>query len=128
MDSNDNGSRLIDFAASRNMVVNSTRSPRKDIHKRTWTSSDGKYYNQIDHVLIGKRNASSITSVRTFRGANHDTDHYLVSASYRCRISRRKHESRNGAPRVSLESLKDPEQRTRYQQDSKKSATTDRYD
>lgn len=117
MDSNDNGSRLIDFAASRNMVVSSTQSPRKNIHKRTWTSPDGKYHNQIDHVLIDKRNASSITSVRTFRGPNHDTDHYLVSASYRCRISRQKHESRNGAPRVSLESLKDPEQRTRYQQE-----------
>jgi hypothetical protein len=34
--SNDNGMRLIHFASSRNMVVGSTMSKLKDIHKRTW--------------------------------------------------------------------------------------------
>lgn len=34
-ESNDNGYRVIDFAGARNMIVASTRFPRKDIHK--WT-------------------------------------------------------------------------------------------
>lgn len=62
-ESNDNGERIIDFATSKNMVVLSTCFPRKDIHKYTWRSPDGKTHNQIDHVLIDKRGASGIMQV-----------------------------------------------------------------
>jgi endonuclease/exonuclease/phosphatase family metal-dependent hydrolase len=47
--SHDNGTRLKDFAVSRNMVV---RFPHKDIHKETWISPGSHTKNQIDHVLI----------------------------------------------------------------------------
>jgi hypothetical protein len=38
--SNYNGTRLTDFAVSRNMVISSVRFPHKDIHKETWISPD----------------------------------------------------------------------------------------
>ena len=40
--SNDNGTRLIDFAASRNMVLSSTYFQHKNIHKATWVSPHGR--------------------------------------------------------------------------------------
>jgi Reverse transcriptase (RNA-dependent DNA polymerase) len=85
--SNDNGTRVVDFAASRNMVVSSTRFEHKNIHKATWASPDGRTKNQIDHVLIDGRHCSNVLDVRSCRGPNVDSDHYLVRAVVRARIS-----------------------------------------
>jgi hypothetical protein len=51
-DSNDNGFRIVNFATFKNLLVKSTMFPHRDIHRYTWTSSDGKTQNQICHVLI----------------------------------------------------------------------------
>jgi endonuclease/exonuclease/phosphatase family metal-dependent hydrolase len=84
---NDNGVRVVNFATSKNLTVKSTTFPHRDIHKHTWTSLDGVTHNQIDHVLIDKRRHSNILDVRSFRGADCDTDHCLVVAKLRERIS-----------------------------------------
>jgi len=86
-DSNDNGVRLVNFATSKNLVVTSTMFPHQNIHKYTWTSLDGKTHNQIDHVLIDRRCHSSVLDVRSFRGADCDTDHHLVIAKVRERLA-----------------------------------------
>jgi hypothetical protein len=51
---NDNRVRIVNFATSKNLFINSTTFPHCDIHKHTWTS-DGVTHNHIDHVLIDKR-------------------------------------------------------------------------
>jgi hypothetical protein len=40
-------------------------------------------HNPIDHILIDRRQHSSILNVRSFRAADCDTDHYLVVAEFR---------------------------------------------
>ena len=42
---------------------------------------------QIDHILIDRRWHSNILDVRSFRGADCDTDHYLVVAKVRERLA-----------------------------------------
>jgi hypothetical protein len=74
---NDNGVRVVNFATSKNLIVKSTTFPQRDIHKHI----------QSDHVLIDKRRHSNILDVRSFIGADCDTDHYLVVAKRRERIS-----------------------------------------
>jgi hypothetical protein len=85
--SNDNGVRVVNFVTSKNLVVKSTMFPHRKIHKYTWTSPDGKTHYQIDHVLVDRKRQSSILDVRSFRGADCDTDHYLVAAKLRERLS-----------------------------------------
>jgi len=46
-----------------------------------------KTHNQIDHILIDGKWHSSILDVRSFRGADCDTDHYLVVAKVRERLA-----------------------------------------
>ena len=85
---NDNGKRLCSFAGALNMIIKSTCFPHKKIHLQTWKSPGNRVVNQIDHILVNRRRASTITNVRTFRGANVDSDHFLVKATLRHRISR----------------------------------------
>jgi hypothetical protein len=90
-DSNDNGVRIVNFAASNNSVANSTMFPHRNIHEYAWTSPDGKIHNQIDHILIGRRWHSNTLDARSFRGADCDTDHYLVVAELRAKLAASKH-------------------------------------
>jgi hypothetical protein len=52
---NDNGVRVVNFATSKNRIVKCTVFPHHNIHKFNWTFPDGKMHNQIDHILIDRR-------------------------------------------------------------------------
>ena len=77
---NGNGVRTVHFVKSKNLVIKNTIFPHPDINKCTWTSPDGQTHNQSDHILIDRRWHPSIFHVRSFRGADSETDHYPVVA------------------------------------------------
>ncbi|XP_038106723.1 craniofacial development protein 2-like [Culex quinquefasciatus] len=110
---NENGLRLIDFATSKNMAVRSTCFQHNLRDKYTWRSPQGSE-SQIDHVVIDGRHFSDIIDVRTYRGANVDSDHYLVMVKMRQRLSLAKSVRYRRPPRLDLERLKLPEVASRY--------------
>ena len=68
--------KLIVFSTAHNMVV---LAPSYSISTFTITSSH--------HTVIDERHVSSVLDVRTFRGPSINSDHYLVAAKFRLRIS-----------------------------------------
>jgi predicted ATP-dependent endonuclease of OLD family len=85
--SNDNGVRVVNFATSKNLVIKRKMFLHRKIHKYTWTSPEGNTHNQFYHVSIDRRQHSSILDVQSFRGADCNTDHYLVVAEVRERLA-----------------------------------------
>jgi hypothetical protein len=90
--------------------------PHRSIHKYTWTSPDGKRHNQIDHILIDRRRHLSILDARSFRGADCDSDHYLVVAKVRERLAVTKRMVKMmDVERFNLKQLNEEEVKEQYQ-------------
>ena len=113
---NDNGVRILIFATSRILVVKSTMFPHRNIRKYTWTCPDGKTHNQIDHILIDRRWQQSILDVRSFGGADCDTDHCLVVAKVRERSAVSKQAAQQfNVERFNVRKLSELEVKKQYQ-------------
>jgi hypothetical protein len=73
----------------------------------TWKSPDASTINQIDHLIIDVRHVSNLLDVRNFRGANTDSDHYLVISKIRGRICNLRKTSGYQAKKFNVGKLKE---------------------
>lgn len=114
---NNNGHKIVDFCSSKDLIISSTYFPRKDIHKHTWAAPDGKTKSQIDHIIIDKRYKTSIRNIRSYRGADGDTDHYLLVATFALKLSVKwRIESHPGkSNKLDLETIRNPKEIISYQ-------------
>jgi hypothetical protein len=82
----------------------------------TWRSPDGQTFIQIDHLLIDARHVSNLMDVRTFRGPNIDSDHYLLISKITSRISNARKMYGSYARKLNSEKLKSPETSSAYRE------------
>ena len=85
---NEAGQRLMEFCQENALVITNTLFQQ---HKRrlcTWTSPDGQYRNQIDSILWHQRWRSFIQSAKTRLGADHGSDHELLTAKFRLKLKK----------------------------------------
>jgi hypothetical protein len=68
------------------MEIISTYYQHKRIHNGTWTSTNGNTLNQTDHVIIDTNKKGMVEDVRTMRGLNCDSDHFLVKTIIKQRL------------------------------------------
>ena len=77
---NNKGERLVEFCLNNNRVIGGTIFPHKNIYELTWKTADGRTIYQIDHVITNKKWRTSLLDVKVYRGADINSDHYMLSA------------------------------------------------
>jgi len=113
---NQNGEMVCNFAIENNMTVMSTQFQHKTTHKVTWISPDLTTVNQTDHKLIHTYKNKTVQNVRTLRGPNCDSDHFLVKTIIKQQpiiTPRRNTENRK---KWNLENIRNPVKLKQYRQ------------
>ena len=87
---NENGEIFIDLCANYEMIIGGSVFPHKDLHKSTWVAPNNRAFNQIDHIAISKKWRRSLLDVRSYRGADVASDHYLVVAQLKLKLAANK--------------------------------------
>ena len=85
---NEAGQRLTEFCQENALVIANTRFQQHKRRLYTWTSSDGRYQNQIDCVLCSQRWRRSIQSAKTRPGADCGSDHELLITKFRLKLKK----------------------------------------
>jgi endonuclease/exonuclease/phosphatase family metal-dependent hydrolase len=81
---NENGEIFIDFCSSQELTIGEI------LFIHTWVSPDLRTENQTDHIAISQSFKRSLIDVRTKRGPDIGSDHHLVVASFRFKITANK--------------------------------------
>lgn len=103
----ENGELLLETCTTNNLVIGGTLFPHPRVHKVTWVSPDGRTENQIDHITISRKWRGSLLDVRNKRGADIASDHHLVLATIRIKISAIKKNNQVPQRRYNVDKLKD---------------------
>ena len=91
---NSNGKHLVEFALQNELFLTNTNFKHQMSHRTTWTGperhetfkdKDGTtrrnpYRNQIDYIMIRKRDLHFVKNSRAYGGINVNTDHKMVKA------------------------------------------------
>jgi endonuclease/exonuclease/phosphatase family metal-dependent hydrolase len=107
---------LCQFAEANELIISSTCFEHKDIHKGIWNDPTGRTENQIDHVLINKRRATIVEDVKTMRGANCDSDHFLIRTTIRHKISRTYQKKQKCKLRWDIHKLENKDRKKEHQE------------
>jgi exonuclease III len=86
-ETNRNGEFLCEFANANDMVVMSTNFQQKRIHKITWLSPDQNTASQIYHIIVNANKKGVIENVKSMRGPNMDSNHFLVKTIIKQKLS-----------------------------------------
>ena len=85
---NEAGQRLTYFCQENTLVIANTLLQQHKRRLYTWTSPDGQYRNQIDHILCSQKRRSSIQSAKTRQGGDCSSDHELLIAKFRLKLKK----------------------------------------
>ncbi|KAE9547262.1 hypothetical protein FO519_009526 [Halicephalobus sp. NKZ332] len=110
---NENGDRFTSFCNINGLIIGNTFFAHKNIHKKTWRAPNGETTNEIDYFCISNRWKSATQDVRSYRGADIGSDHYLLTTKLRLRL--KKLGSNKLTPPMEVKQLQDPTTQAKFQ-------------
>ena len=111
---NENGDRFIEFCTLNDLMIGGTVFPHKEIHKLTWVSPNKEHQNQIDHFAINNKWRSSLQDVRSYRGADMNSDHFLIIGKLKLKLRSSKRQTAEKPQRFDVQKLKYQNKRTEF--------------
>ena len=105
---NDNGLCLLQLCTELDLVITNTFFHLKPIHKCTWTHPRSKQGHLIDYVIVRRRDLQDVRSTRVHRGADVESDHYLVRSKFSFNIRKNIRKGKSPPKRINCSSLKIP--------------------
>ena len=85
---NTNGHRLLRFSSDQNLRLLNTFFEHKHSHLVTWTSNTGTCEKTLDYILIRARHFPWAQNVRVFRRTALPTDHHLLVAAIKLKLTK----------------------------------------
>ena len=89
----------------------------------SWVSPDIRTQNQIDHFAISRKFRSSLLDIRNKRGADVGSDHHLMLAKIRLKISKVKDQTNRVNPKYDINKLQNNEIKAQFQLELKNTFT-----
>ena len=86
---NENGEMLADFCAVNNMIIGSSVFSQCRIHYASWVRPDHRTDNRIDRNYL---HITKVQIMRVHRGADARSDHHLVLARMKTKLTKRSQE------------------------------------
>ena len=102
---NERGNRWVEWCIENEQVILNTWYRHHARQLWTWKSPGDRYRNQIDYITVNKRFRNSVCDVKTYPGADCNSDHVPLVASIRLKLKRPK--KKHYKPKLDLKMLND---------------------
>ena len=109
---NERGDRLIEFCQQNNLCVVNTWLQQPTRRLYIWKSPGGTTRNQIDYILINEQIRNNVKQVKTYPGADIDSDH--IPVVMKPKIKLKKMEKPKVREQFDLELLKEESYKKEY--------------
>ncbi|MGL5406217.1 MAG: endonuclease/exonuclease/phosphatase family protein [Propionibacteriaceae bacterium] len=110
----ENGELFTEFCCENELVIGGSLFPHQTCHKYTWTHHRTREGYQLDHMCISSKWRGSLLDVRNRRSADIQSDHELLVAEIRLKISRVTQTSLAALRKFDVQKLKDRKTRQAF--------------
>ena len=111
-DMNERVERLVEFCQQHNLVITNTWFQQHPRRLYTWQSPDKETRNQIDYIMINNRFKTGVRRVKTYPGADINSDHNPVVM--KLKIKHKKVHTKKRQDQLNLDMLKEESIRSKF--------------